>query len=333
MKCVVFSTKPHDRDWLERANRGRHELAWVERALDVSTAPLAAGAAAVCAFVGDRLDHPCLAALAAGGTRLVLLRSAGYDHVDLGAASALGIAVTRVPGYSPSAVAEHAVALMLSLNRAIHRAWPRVRANDFSLDGLLGFDLHGKTVGLVGTGRIGLATSRILAGFGCRLIAHDPRPDPAFSQLGGRYVDLPELWAASDVVSLHCPLVPGTRHLVDDAAIAAMRPGVMLINTSRGGIIDTRAAIAGLKAGRIGWLGLDVYEEEAALFFEDRSGEILQDDVFARLIAFPNVLVTGHQGFFTREALAAIATTTLDNLDAFARGLPCPDALHAPDTG
>ena len=330
MRCAVFSTKPHDQEWLDRANAGRHDLCYLPQALAADSAAQAHGAPAVCAFVRDRLDAPCLTELAAGGTKLVLLRCAGFDHVDLPAAAALGITVTRVPAYSPNAVAEHAVALMMSLSRGTHHAWSRVRANDFSLEGLLGFDFVGKTVGIIGTGKIGLVTARIMVGFGCRLVAHDPYPTQALRELGGAYVDLPELWRASDIISLHCPLVPSTRHLVDDAAIAAMKPGVMLINTSRGAIIDTRAAIAGLKAGRIGWLGLDVYENEGALFFENRRNELLQDDLFARLVAFPNVLVTGHQGFLTREALAGIARSTLANLDAFALGQPCPDAIPTP---
>ena len=330
MHCAVFSTKPHDQEWLARTNAGRHDLRYLSDALTVESAGLVAGAPAVCAFVRDRLDASCLARLAAGGTRLVLLRCAGFDHVDLSAAAAAGITVTRVPAYSPNAVAEHAVALMLSLSRATHRAWQRVRANDFSLAGLLGFDFVGKTVGIVGTGKIGLVTARIMAGFGCRLIAHDPYPGSGLHDLGGRYVELPELWRTSDIISLHCPLGPTTRHLVDAAAIAAMKPGVMLINTSRGAVIDTGAAIAGLKSGHIGWLGLDVYEHEGALFFENRANEILQDDLFARLIAFPNVLVTGHQGFLTSEALAGIARTTLANLDAFAQGQSCPDAIPLP---
>ncbi len=284
----------------------------------------AAGEAdAVCAFVNDRLDAEVLRALQGRGVRLVVLRSAGFNHVDLAAAAALGIAVGRVPAYSPHAVAEHAVALVLALNRKIHKAYARVREGNFALDGLLGFDLAGRTVGVVGTGQIGTVFARIMAGFGCTLLAHAPVQAPACLALGARYVPLPELLAGSDIVSLHCPLTPDTRHLIDAAALAQMKRGAMLVNTSRGGVIDTRAVIRALKTGHLGSLGLDVYEEEGDLFFRDLSGEVLRDDVFARLLTFPNVVITGHQGFFTEEALAAIAQTTIDNLDAFvAEGRP-----------
>jgi D-lactate dehydrogenase len=255
--------------------------------------------------------------LHAGGVRLLALRSAGFNHVDLAAAAALGIAVGRVPEYSPHAVAEHTVALLLALNRHIHRAYNRVREGNFALDGLLGFDLHGRTVGVVGTGRIGSSFARIMAGFGCRLLGVARRPDDGCLALGMRYVELPEMLTASDVVSLHCPLTPDTHHLIDADALARMKPGAMLLNTSRGALVDTAALIAALKSRRLGSVGLDVYEEEADLFFRDLSGEVLDDDVFARLLTFPNVLVTGHQAFFTEEALTSIATTTLANIDAF----------------
>jgi D-lactate dehydrogenase len=237
--------------------------------------------------------------------------------VDLAAARRLGITVARVPAYSPDAVAEHTVAMILSLNRGIHRAHARVREGNFALEGLLGFDMKGRTVGVVGTGRIGVAVARIMLGFGCRVMAHDPAPDPACAAMGVSYVALEELLAASDVVTLHCPLTPGTRHMIDAAAVARMKRGVMLVNTSRGALVDTRAAIEGLKTGAIGRLGLDVYEEEGDLFFQDLSGQVIQDDVFARLLTFPNVLVTGHQAFFTEEALTAIAETTVANITAF----------------
>lgn len=254
-----------------------------------------------------------------GGTRLIALRSAGFNHVDLAAAQRLGLTVARVPAYSPHAVAEHAVGMILALNRRLHRACNRTREGDFSLDGLLGFDLAGKTVGVVGTGQIGQVFARIMAGFGCRLLAFDPFPQAA---LGVTYVPLPALLAQSDIVSLHCPLNADTHHLIDASALASMKMGAMLINTSRGGLIDSPALIDALKSGQLGHLGLDVYEEEADLFFEDRSADVLQDDVLARLLTFPNVIVTAHQAFFTREALAGIADTTLANAAAWAAGAP-----------
>jgi len=324
MQVAVFSTQRYDRLFLDQANAaGRHTLRYIEARLDPDTAPACAGAQAVCAFVNDRLDGAVLQQLQALGIRLVVLRCAGFNHVDLEAAARLGIAVGRVPEYSPHAVAEHTAALVLTLDRKIHRAHARVREGNFALDGLLGFDLHGRTVGVVGTGKIGERFLRIMAGFGCRLLAHDPQPSAACSALGARYVPLHELLAESDIVSLHCPLTPQTRHLIDAAALARMKRGAMLVNTSRGAVIDTPAVIAALKSGALGSLGLDVYEEEADLFFRDLSAEVIHDDVFARLLTFPNVVVTGHQAFFTEDALRAIAQTTIDNLDAFqARGQP-----------
>lgn len=332
MRVAVFGTKPYDRRFLTAANDaagGPHELTFFEAPLDASAARLAAGFRGVCAFVNDRLDGATLRTLAAGGTSAVALRSAGFDHVDLAAADALGIAVARVPAYSPEAVAEHAAALALTLNRKVHRAFNRVREGNFALEGLLGFNLRGKTVGIVGTGKIGAAAARIFAGgFGCRVVAHDKFPSRDVEATGVRYVELPELFRESDVVSLHCPLTPETRHLIHEETIAAMKPGVMIINTSRGGLIDTRAAIEGLKSGRIGYLGLDVYEGEADLFFEDRSGEPIGDDAFARLLTLPNVIVTGHQAFFTREALQTIAEVTIDNLARIERGEPCENLVR-----
>jgi D-lactate dehydrogenase len=268
-------------------------------------------------------------ALAEGGTRLIALRCAGYNNVDLRAAATCGITVVRVPAYSPFAVAEHTVALMLTLNRHTHRAVARVRDGNFALDGLLGFDFHGRTAGIVGTGRIGVATASILRGFGCRVLAFDPAPSQAAVDLGVEYVSLDRLLGESDVVTLHCPLSPASHHLIDANAIARMKRGVMLINTSRGALVDARAAIEALKSGHLGYLGLDVYEEEADLFFEDLSSRVLQDDVLARLLTFPNVVVTSHQAFFTHEALAAIAETTLANVRAFAQGQPLANAVRA----
>ncbi len=327
MRVAVFSSKPYDRESLERANRGVHELTYFEPHLDRKTLPLAAGFGAVCAFVNDTLDASVLEGLAAGGVRLIALRSAGFNHVDLAAAEKLGLPVVRVPAYSPHAVAEHAVAMILALNRRIHRAFNRVREGNFALEGLLGFDLYGRTVGVIGTGKIGAVFAQIMKGFQCRVIAHDVAVNAELAALGVEYVKLSELFASSDIISLHCPLTPMTRHLIDDAAIARMKPGVMLINTSRGALVDTRAVIAGLKCGAIGYLGLDVYEEEADLFFEDLSGQVLQDDIFARLTTFPNVLVTAHQAFFTENALANIAETTIANISRFESGGEAPNRV------
>ena len=260
MRLAVFSTRPYDRQFLDEANAdGRHELVYLEPRLDASTVAVAAGAPAVCAFVNDRLDAPVLQALHAAGTRLVALRSAGFNHVDLAAAAALGLAVGRVPEYSPHAVAEHTAALVLTLNRKIHRAHARVREGNFALDGLLGFDLHGRTVGIVGTGKIGRCFARIMVGFGCRVLAFDPQPHPEALAMGVQYVPLAELLAGSDIISLHCPLTPQTHHLIDAAALALMKPGAMLVNTSRGAVVDTPALIVALKSGALGSLGLDVY--------------------------------------------------------------------------
>lgn len=317
MRLAVFSTKPYDRRFFEAANDGRHDLSFFEMPLGPDAVPLADDADAVCAFVNDDLGADTIAGLAERGVRLIALRCAGFNHVDLEAAEAAGIAVARVPAYSPHAVAEHTMALLLTLNRRTHRAYNRVREANFELDGLLGFDLHGKTAGIVGTGTIGTCLARILVGFGCRVLAHDPRENPDCVSLGVRYVDLDTLFADSDMIMLQCPLTPQTHHLIDADAIARMKRGVTLINTSRGAVVDTPALVAGLKSGAIGAVGLDVYEEEADLFFEDHSEQIIPDDVFARLLTFPNALVTGHQGFFTREALTAIAQTTIENVSAF----------------
>lgn len=318
MRIAVFSTKPYDRQFFELANAeagASHQLIFLEPRLSVETVVLAAGAEAICVFVNDVVNEAVLEALHAQGVRILVLRCAGFNHVDLAAARRLGIRVGRVPAYSPEAVAEHTVAMIMALNRNIHRAHARVREGNFALDGLLGFDMKGRTVGVVGTGRIGAAFARIAKGFGCHVLAYDPFPN---AELGLAYVTMDALLAASDIVSIHCPLTPDTHHLIDAAAVGRMKRGVMLINTSRGALVDTRAVIRGLKTGAIGHLGLDVYEEEADLFFEDLSGKVLQDDIFARLLTFPNVLITAHQAFLTHEALMAIARTTLDNVTCFA---------------
>jgi len=321
MKIAVFSTKPYDKRALTEANRKcGHDLTFFEPRLTQSTVSLADGYSAVCPFVNDDLSAPVIESLAKGGVQLLALRSAGFNHVDMQAAVRHGITVARVPAYSPHAVAEHAVGLILTLNRKFHRAYSRVREGNFALDGLLGFDLHGKKVGVIGTGKIGTVFCRIMAGFGCHVLAHDLAPSDEVHALGAHYVSLNDLFSSADIIALHLPLTPKTLHMVDTKAIAQMKPGVMLINTSRGALIDTRAVIAGLKRGKIGALGLDVYEEEADLFFEDLSSTVIQDDVFARLLTFPNVIITGHQGFFTQEALRAIAETTLENATAFETG-------------
>jgi D-lactate dehydrogenase len=331
MRIALFDTHAYERPPFEAANeRFHHALTFLEPRLTRETAALAAGHEAVCSFVNDRLDAEALRVLRDGGVRLVALRSAGYNHVDLPAAAALGLAVARVPEYSPYAVAEHAAALVLALDRKVHRAYARVREWNFSLEGLVGFDVHGKVVGVVGTGRIGHAVAHIFHGFGCHLVGYDLRPDPRLvSGLGLRYLDLPDLFREADVISLHVPLTPATYHLIDARALAAMKRGVFLVNTGRGALIDSRALLAALKSGRVGAAGLDVYEEEEGVFFQDLSSQVLQDDVLARLLTFPNVLVTSHQAFLTREALAAIAQVTLENVAAFERGEPLANEVRA----
>ena len=323
MRALLFSSQHYDQESFTKAASGTAlELHFQPARLTEDTAPLAAGHEVVCAFINDDLSAPVLERLAAAGTRLIALRSAGYNHVDLAAARRLGLTVSRVPAYSPHAVAEHAVALILALNRRLHRAYNRTREGDFSLHGLTGFDLHGKTVGVIGTGQIGLAFARIMAGFGCQLLAYDPYPNPQVEALGARYLALDQVLRQSNIISLHCPLTPQTRHLINMQSLGELLPGAMLINTGRGALVDTPALIEALKSGQLGYLGLDVYEEEAQIFFEDRSDQPLQDDVLARLLTFPNVIVTAHQAFLTREALAAIAATTLDNIARWMVGEP-----------
>ena len=323
MKVAVFSAKPYDYEFLTTANENLQqpmELVFHETQLNQNTTLLAQGCQAVCCFVNDHLDATVLQQLADMSISLVALRCAGFNQVDLDAAKKLGIKVARVAEYSPHAVAEHALGLILMLNRHLHRAFHRVRENDYSLNGLLGFDLVGKTVGVIGTGKIGQTFARLMLGMGCEVVAFDTNPDPALAAAGVSYMALDDLWPAADIISLHCPLNTHTHHLINASAIAQMKPGVMLINTSRGGLIDTRSVIDALKNNTIGYLGLDVYEEEGDLFFENKSNQLLQDDVFARLLTFPNVVITGHQAFFTREALATIAQVTLDNVRYFDAG-------------
>lgn len=328
MRIAVFSAQPYDKLFFEQENsRADYALSYFDLLLNETNVDLCKGFDAVCVFVNDDLSAPVLSRLKALGVRCIALRCAGFNNVDLVAAKALGLPVVRVPAYSPEAVAEHTLALILTLNRKTHRAYNRVRESNFTLNGLLGFNLHGKTVGLIGTGQIGLATAKILTGFGCKLIAHDPHPNPDYLALGGEYVELKALYSRADIISLHCPLSDESQHLIDENAISLMKDGVMMINTSRGGLVDTRALIAGLKSRKVRALGLDVYEQESQLFFHDHSGEIIDDEVFERLQSFPNVLITGHQGFFTEEALTQIAQTTLGNLQCIDSGQVCANEL------
>lgn len=322
MKVAVFDARSYDRECLSLANASfGHVLTFFEARLTRQTSALVAGFEAICSFVNDELDRATIEAVVACGARVIALRSAGYNHVDLAAARRFGIPVLRVPEYSPHAVAEHALALVLTLNRKIHRAHARVREGNFSLEGLVGFDLYGKTVGLLGTGRIGSAAARIFRGFGCRVLACDVEPSEALARdVGVAYVSTAELYGSADIISLHVPLTPETHHLIDADALSRTKRGVMIINTGRGALIDTRALIAALKSGQVGAAGLDVYEEEEGVFFRDLSDRVLQDDILARLLTFPNVLMTSHQAFLTREALQNIAVTTLRNIRAFERG-------------
>ncbi|WP_130835592.1 2-hydroxyacid dehydrogenase [[Erwinia] mediterraneensis] len=329
MRIAVYSTKHYDQKYLEQVNqRYGFELVFFDFLLTPSTAKTAQGCDAVCIFVNDDGGKEVLEELAALGVKYVALRCAGFNNVDLDAAAALGIEVVRVPAYSPEAVAEHTVGLMLSLNRRIHRAYQRTRDANFSLEGLTGFNMHGKTAGVIGTGKIGIATMRILKGFGMRLLAFDPWPSAQALDLGAEYVDLPSLFAQSDVITLHCPLTAENHHLLNQSAFSQMKDGVMIINTSRGGLIDSQAAIDALKQQKIGSLGMDVYENERDLFFEDKSNDVIQDDLFRRLSACHNVLFTGHQAFLTAEALTAISETTLSNLSQLSKGEPCPNQVR-----
>ena len=323
-RTVVFDTKSYDREQLERASR-ELDIEWLfmECRLSAQTAVSAIGAKAVCTFVNDHLDRPCLEVLARLGVKHIALRCAGFNSVDLPVAKELGFSVTRVPAYSPYAVAEHAVALLLALNRKIPRASNRVRDLNFSLNGLVGFDLHGKTAGIIGTGKIGRVTAEILRGFGMRVLAFDKFPSVEWAQkFGVEYTDPRTLARLSEVVSLHTPLTPETHHVIRRETLELMKPGAILINVSRGALIETKALIDALKCGRLGGVGLDVYEEEEGVFFEDLSGKILQDDDLARLLTFPNVLITAHQAFLTQEALAEIARVSVTNLVAASKGQP-----------
>ena len=329
MKIAVFSAQPYDRQFLNAANAAEgHELHYLEVGLGPETVALAAGYEAVCIFVNDVADARVLEALRAGGTGLVALRCTGFNNVDLAAASRLGIKVVRVVNYSPHSVAEHAVALLLTLNRKTHRAYNRTRDSNFSLDGLMGFDFHGKTAAIFGTGKIGRVFARIMLGFGCNVIGYDPFPTAEFEALGARYAAPGEIGANADIVSLHCPLTPENHHIINAETLARMKRGALLVNTSRGGLLDTEAAIEALKSGHLGGLALDVYEQEGDLFFRDLSSTVVTDDVLQRLISFPNVIVTGHQAFFTREAIGTISETTLRSATEFARKAPLSNEIR-----
>jgi len=330
MRITLFSAKPYDKKYFTAANQlTEHHIIFHEARLQPSTVELARGSDAVCVFVHDELSALTVEELKAIGVSVIALRCAGYNNVDLGVADKLGIKVARVEAYSPYAVAEHTVALMLSLNRKIYRAYNRVRDGNFALQGLAGFDMHGRTAGLIGGGRIGSIVARILHGFGCKVLIHDQIEQDDIKQMGVSYVPLAELYAQADIISLHCPLTPQTFHLINKQSLGVMKAGVMLINTSRGAIVDASATIHALKSGKIAYLGLDVYEQEGDLFFRDLSDTVIRDDVFERLLTFPNVLVTGHQGYFTDDALTSIADTTLQNLTQYEQSGALAHQLHS----
>jgi D-lactate dehydrogenase len=327
----MFSAKSYERTLLDELNAGyRHELAYFDTLLGPGTVSLAAGFPVVSVVVNDVVDRDILKRLAAGGTKLVATRSTGFNHIDLGAARELGVKVVRVVDYSPNSVAEFAVGLLLALNRKIPRAYNRTREGNFELDGLMGFDLVDRTVGVIGTGKIGTIFARIMAGFGCELLGFDVHHSPEFEKLGGRYAEADEIQAEADIISLHCPLTPQTHHIVNARMLARVKRGALLINTSRGALVDTEAVIEALKSGQLGGIAIDVYEQEASLFFKDLSSTVIQDDVIQRLVSFPNVIVTGHQAFFTREALGTILGTTLRSISDFAAGRPLANEIAAP---
>ena len=318
MKIAVFSTKPYDKEYFDKySSQYQHEFSFFETALNQHTANLSAGYDSVCVFVNDKLDAEAIAILANNQVKLIALRCAGYNNVDIEAANRHGIKVVRVPAYSPEAVAEHTLALILTLNRKTHKAYNRVREGNFSLNNLIGFNLHGKTVGVIGTGQIGATFCRTIKGFGCKIVAFDIHQSAALVEMGVEYLPLNEVFQRADILSLHCPLNPATKHIVNERSIALMKKGMMIINTSRGALINTADVIAGLVNKKIGYLGIDVYEQEENLFFKDLSESIIQDDYILRLNSFPNVLITSHQAYFTKEAMDEITTTTIENIEAF----------------
>ncbi len=321
MKIAVFSTKPYDEEYLDKFNTYNIQLKYFEVPLNIDTVKLTGGYDGICVFVNDKVGADVIEKLAENGIKLIVLRCAGFNNVDLEAAEKNGVKIFRVPSYSPDSVAEHALALIMTLNRKTHKAYNRIREGNFSLDRLKGFDLKGKTVGVIGTGKIGAIFARIMLGIGCNVIAYDKYPSEELKKTGVNYVELDDLLAQSNVISLHCPLTEATKHIINKKTLANMKDGVMLINTSRGALIEALDAIEALKAGKLGYLGIDVYEQEEQLFFEDLSESIIQDDLIMRLISFPNVLITSHQGFFTEEALQQIAITTLKNIYDFSHGI------------
>lgn len=327
MKIAVFSTKGYDRTYLQQANQGRHELTFFEARLSSETAPLINGFDACCVFVHDCVTRDVMEHFAREGCTVVTLRCAGFNNVDIEAAKEFGIHILRVPAYSPHGVAEFAVGLIIGLNRKIHRAYRRVSEMNFSLDGFAGFDIFGKTVGVIGTGKIGICLAKIMLGFGCKVICYDLYPNEEITNMGAKYVPLESLFAESDIISLHCPLTPSSRYFINQSTLKRMKDGVMLINTSRGELIKTQDVIEALKNGKIGYLGIDVYEEEEGVFYEDMSSSIIQDDMLSRLLTFPNVLITSHQAFFTDEALMNIAKTTMDNVSELAEHGTCNNAV------
>ena len=329
MKVAVFSTKPYDKEFLEKENTGQYQFSYFEPHLSSDTVALAQGHEVVCVFVNDVVNAAVVASLAALGIKLLALRCAGFNNVDLKACAQHHIPVVRVPAYSPYSVAEHTVGLMLTLNRKIHRAYNRVKEGNFSLEGLIGFDMHQRTVGIVGAGKIGKVTAKILQGFGCKILYYDLQPDKECDVAGMKFETLQNIYANADIISLHCPLTPDSKHFINKESLAQMKDGVMLVNTSRGGLIDTKAVISALKKGKVGYLALDVYEEEGDLFFEDLSAKVIPDDVFSRLLTFPNVLVTGHQAFFTQEAMTGIMQTTLQNISDFKLGNKLVNQIEA----
>lgn len=326
MKIAFFSTQPYDKEYFQRYNK-QHTITFYEAQLNEQTVNLAKGCNAICAFVNDRLNKAVIMALAEAGVKIIALRCAGFNNVDLEAAKADGIAVVRVPAYSPHAVAEHALALIMTLNRKTHKAYNRVREGNFSLDRLTGFDLYGKTVGVIGTGKIGQCFANIMLGLGCKVLAFDIIANKDLEAAGVQYLPLMDVLQQSQVVSLHCPLSEQTKHLINSTTLQMMKDGAMLINTSRGALIDTRDAIEALKRGKLGYLGIDVYEQEEKLFFHDLSENVIEDDIIMRLLSFPNVLITSHQGFLTDEALTQIALVTLQNLSDFEQGAALANAV------
>lgn len=328
MKIAFFSSKPYDQEYFERFNKDQgFDMTFYETSLTPDTVSLTKGYDAVCIFVNDKADAPIIERMHQHGIRLIALRCAGFNNVDLETAKKLGITVVRVPAYSPEAIAEHSLALILTLNRKTHKAYNRIREGNFSLNRLIGFNLYKKTVGVIGTGKIGLAFCRIIKGMGCRILAADPYPNDEVQQLGGQYVSMEELFEQSDIISLHCPLTPETKHIINKTSIQQMKDGVMLINTSRGALINTADVIEGLTSQKIGFLGIDVYEQEENLFYKDLSESIIEDDFILRLNSFPNVLITAHQAYFTKEAMEEITLTTLGNIQAFAKGEDLINAL------